>query len=278
MPINPESFGIVHDKLSTHLILQENNIPMPTTYFAASREAARKLLKKINYPIILKFPKGTQGKGVMFADSYTSANTILDALDSLKQPFIIQEFIETMGTDTRVIVLGEKVAAAMKRKAAKGDVRSNIHSGGMGEEVILDEKTRRLCIKTAKVLKSEICAIDLLDGAHGPVVIEANISPGLQGITKATGKNVAAMIAEFLYMKTHAIKSNEDKGKKENLFEEMGLSQNGKNGSDCLITPLRIKNNSIIVPELILKKTKLYDGEDVEIKFKEGQILFKKFK
>jgi len=277
LPLHPSSFAIVHDKLSTHLVLQENKIPMPATYFASSNEAARKLLKRIKYPIILKFPKGTQGKGVMFADSYTSANTILDALDTLRQPFIVQEFIDTHGEDIRAIVLGDRVVAAMKRKAAVGDVRSNIHMGGLGEKVELDEKTKNICVRAARVLKAEICAIDMLEGPTGPLVIEANISPGLQGITKATRINIAGEIARFLYNKTREFKEKHKSTGTTRLFEELGLSTSQPNGYSSLITTLKLKGNSIVLPEIILKKSKLMDGEEVDIKFKEGTIMLKRF-
>jgi ribosomal protein S6--L-glutamate ligase len=112
MPIKQEAFSIVHDKLLTHLDLQKHNIPMPVTYLSSTISAARNILKKVNYPIIMKFPQGTQGKGVMVADSYAASSSILDALHSLKQPFIIQEYIETEGTDIRTIVVGERVVAA----------------------------------------------------------------------------------------------------------------------------------------------------------------------
>jgi len=275
MPISPESFSIVHDKLATHLVLQENNMPMPGTYFASSSEAAKKLLRSLNYPIILKFPKGTQGKGVMFADSFASANTILDALVSLKQPFIIQEFIATAGEDIRVIVIGNEIAAAMKRKSVDGDIRSNIHQGGYGEKLKLDSKTTAVCLKAAKILKADICAIDLLEGARGPLIIEANISPGLQGITKATQTNVAAKIAKFLYEKTVEFKREKKTGDTSKLFEELGLSNKGKN--DSIITQLNMRGNSIVLPELILKKAKFLDGEEVDIHFDDGLISLKRF-
>ncbi|MCK5140446.1 MAG: ATP-grasp domain-containing protein, partial [Thermodesulfovibrionia bacterium] len=129
MPIKPIAFNIAHDKIYTQINIQQNKTPMPTTYLSATIPAAKNILKKVNYPIIMKFPHGTQGKGVMFADSFASASSILDALDTLKQPFLIQEYIETGGVDIRVIVVGDKVVAAMKRRAEIGEKRANIHAG-----------------------------------------------------------------------------------------------------------------------------------------------------
>src|SRR3989338_8295034 len=133
MPIKAETFTLGHDKLLTHLALQHFNIPMPATYFASSTRAAKKILNEMSYPIVLKFPHGTGGKGVMFAESYAAASSMLDALIVLKQPFLIKEYVETGGVDVRAIVVGDKVVASMKRKAVKGELRANIHAGGTGE-------------------------------------------------------------------------------------------------------------------------------------------------
>src|SRR3989344_5057792 len=184
MPIKPETFTIGHDKLLTHLALQHFSTPMPATYLASSTRAAKKVLNEVTYPIVLKFPHGTGGKGVMFAESFAAASSMLDALIALKQPFLIQEYIETGGGDVRAFVVGDKVVASMKRKAVRGEMRANIHAGGTGESTILDEKTKRIAIDTAISIGADICAVDMLESPKGPVVIEANLSPGLQGITK----------------------------------------------------------------------------------------------
>ena len=109
---------------------------MPDTYVVSSIEAAKKILKQVKYPIILKFPHGTQGKGVMIADSFAAASSMLDTIESLKQPFLVQEYVETEGSDIRAFVVGDKVVAAYKRKAAIGEKRSNIHAGGKGEPIV----------------------------------------------------------------------------------------------------------------------------------------------
>jgi ribosomal protein S6--L-glutamate ligase len=199
MPLRPETFTKGHDKLLTHLALQKHNIPMPETYISSNPAAAKQILEKISYPIVLKFPSGTQGKGVMFADTYNSASSLLDALSALNQPVLIQKYVETGGTDIRAIVIGDEVAAAMERKAVEGEKRANIHAGGKGRNVKLDFQTEELAIKTAKVIGADICAVDILKGSKGPLVIEVNLSPGLQGITEATGINVADKIAKYLY-------------------------------------------------------------------------------
>ena len=118
MPITSTAFTIAHDKLITQLVLDQNKIPMPKTYLASTAKSARDILKKLNYPIIMKFPEGTQGKGVMYADSFASASSLLDTLTALKQPFLIQEFVETGGTDIRAFIIG-KESFGVKRKAEK---------------------------------------------------------------------------------------------------------------------------------------------------------------
>ncbi|MFQ5475155.1 MAG: RimK family alpha-L-glutamate ligase [Candidatus Nanoarchaeia archaeon] len=198
MPFHPDSFTIGHDKLLTHLKLQQAKIPMPSTYISSNAVAAKQLLEKLNYPIVLKFPQGTQGKGVMFADSFSSASSMLDAFSALNQLVIIQEYVETGGEDIRAIVVGDKVIAAMKRKAVEGEKRANIHAGGTGEMCQLDYNTKQIAIKTARVIGAEICAVDILESVKGPLVIEVNLSPGLQGISKATDLNVAEAIGKYL--------------------------------------------------------------------------------
>ena len=133
IPLPSAAFTIVHNKLLTHLALEQHGIPMPRTYIHPSLESAKKLLKKMNYPIIMKFPEGTQGKGVLFADSYSSASSMLDALGALNQPFIIQEYVESGGSDLRVIVIGDKAVAAMRRTASSEEKRANLHAGGKAE-------------------------------------------------------------------------------------------------------------------------------------------------
>ena len=110
----------------------------------------------VHYPIILKFPQGTHGKGVMVADSYAAASSVLDALDSLNQPALIQEYVETNGIDYRAFVIGDKVVASMKRVAQKDEKRANVHAGGSAEAVVLDAKYKKIAVDTAKCLNLDI--------------------------------------------------------------------------------------------------------------------------
>ena len=202
MPLMPQSFTIGHDKFLTLLSLQKHGVDMPKTYLAGTTENAKEILKSIHYPAILKIPSGTHGKGVMFADSLQGARSLLDTLESFKQPYIIQEYVETNATDIRALVVGDEVVGCMKRKAAKGELRANIHMGGKGRKYELDKEARDIAIKSARAINAEICAIDILEKEDKPVVIEVNVSPGIQGLTKATGKDIAGDIAKYLFKKS----------------------------------------------------------------------------
>ncbi len=273
MPITPSAFWIGHDKLLTHLILQQHKIPMPETFISSNPTAAKQILEKLNYPIVMKFPSGTQGKGVMFAESYNSAASMLDALSALNQPVIIQNYIETGGSDIRVIVVGDKVAAAMERKAIEGERRANIHAGGKGKPIKLDYKTKELAIKTARVLGARICAVDILKGKKGPMVIEINLSPGLQGITEATDTDVADMIAQYLYeaaKKYHGDAAQSELG----LAATAGLSPYAK----TIVTDLKLNRNKIILPEIITGISGLCKDDDILISAEKHCIVITKSK
>jgi ribosomal protein S6--L-glutamate ligase len=272
MPLSSSSFTIIHDKLLTQLELQRHNIPMPQTYLTSTPEAGKKLLARVNYPIIMKFPSGTQGKGVMFADSYAGASSMLDALIALKQPFLIQEYVETGGVDIRALVVGDKVAAAMKRKAVVGEKRANIHAGGIGEACTLSPAIQKIAVDTAKALGAEIIGVDILENVKGPVVIEANISPGLQGITKATKIDVADKIAKYLYEKTKEFKQSKEKKETKEMMEEITPAEGRKE----IISNLDFRGNRILLPEMITKVGKFSEEDDFVIKVDKGKLVIEK--
>ena len=274
MPIQPGAFITGNNKLLTHLQLQEKNIPMPITYLASTSNSAKKVLERISYPIVMKFPEGTQGKGVMFADSYASASSVLDALTVLKQPLIIQEYIETGETDIRAIVVDDRVVASMKRKAVYGEKRANIHAGGEGEAHVLDETAKKIAVQTAKAVGAEVCAVDLLESVKGPLVIEVNLSPGLQGITKATKIDVADKIARFLFEKTKEKSGASKKEETTKIFREAGIGKPEK--VEEILTELDFRGNRILLPELVTKLTKFKDGKEYVVKAKEGILEIKR--
>ncbi|MBC8500148.1 MAG: RimK family alpha-L-glutamate ligase [DPANN group archaeon] len=273
LPIVASAFTIGHDKLLTQLKLQQKNIPMPRTYLSATIDAAKKILEKTNYPTIMKFPQGTQGKGIMFADSYASASSMLDALSALNQPFLIQEYVETGGTDIRAIVVGDKVVASMKRKADIKEVRANVHAGGIGEATQLDSYTKKVAVDAAKAIGAEICGVDMLETPKGPVVIEVNMSPGLQGITEATKIDVADKIAKHLYKRTVEETEEEKVNGAAKIMKDLEIEK-GKE----IISSLDFRGTRILLPEIITKVAKFNENEDVEISAEEDKIVIKKFK
>jgi len=277
MPISAEAFTIAHDKLLTHLELQKHNIPMPRTYVSSTVTAAKKILEKMNYPVMMKFPHGTGGKGVMFADSYASASSLLDALSALRQPFIIQEYVETGGTDVRAIVIGNKVVASMERKASLMEARANFHAGGTGEPVELESATKKLAVSVAKAIGAEICAVDMLRSAKGPLIIEANISPGLQLITRTTKIDVADAIARHLYERTLELKSKSKELEAAKIIKGIDEKKSW-GGRKKIITTLDFRGNMILLPEMITRISD-FDAEDnYEIIAEPDKVIIKKLK
>ena len=273
MPLTPESFTLGHDKLLTQMEFQKYNIPMPRTYLASTIEAAKKNLEKMNYPIVMKFPKGTQGKGVMFAESYSSASSILDALSALKQPFLLQEFIDTDGSDIRALVVGEKVIASMKRKSNVNEDRANIHAGGKAEAVILNDKIKRISIKAAKSIGAEICGVDILEGNKQPVVLEVNLSPGLQGISTVSENDIPDRIAKYLYEQTMKRKDSKKKQESKELMQDIDV-----NNTKELITNVDFRGERILIPEIITKMSKIKDSDTIQLKSSDGKIEVEKLK
>jgi ribosomal protein S6--L-glutamate ligase len=276
IPLPSNSFTVVHNKLLTHLALEQKEIPMPRTYVSPTANSARELLEQVSYPIVMKFPEGTQGKGVMFADSFASASSLLDALGALNQPFIIQEYVESGGTDIRVLVVGDKAIAAMQRRAKEDEKRANLHAGGTGEGIPLTREIANLAVRTARALNAGVCGVDILVGPFGPMVIEANISPGLQGLCAAHPEiNIPTVIAKHFYQKTLEIvnKNKETAGK--NVMEELNLTP--QVSSQELITNLKFRGDKIVLPELITRITKFSELHNYKIRAKKGRLEIEEF-
>ena len=277
MPIKPEAFTIGHDKFLTLLELRKNKVPLPKTYFAATTESAKKLLEEVNYPIIMKIPSGTQGKGVMFADSIGSARSMLDTLEVFNQPYILQEYVETNSTDIRAIVAGNKVIAAMKRKAQKSEIRANIHMGAIGLSYELDPDTEHIAIKSAKAIGAEICAVDILDRGGKPQVIEVNLSPGLEGITKATKKNIAHHLAKYLATRTKEEKDATKSITVDTMFKELEIGSKHTKKKE-IITSLDIKAGIIKLPKIVTDISGFVSDDEATIEIEKEKIIIKKHK
>lgn len=190
------------DKLHSMQIFAGTGIDFPRTFYHSDElemETSEILDLIGEYPIVVKILEGTQGVGVMLLDSKMSAISVIETLHSLKAKFVIQEYIkESKGTDLRIIVAGDRVIATMKREGKKGDFRSNIHRGGIGAQVSISYKEKELALKACKVLGLEMAGVDIIRSNRGPLVLEVNSSPGLEGIEKATRKNIAAKMIKFI--------------------------------------------------------------------------------
>lgn len=188
------------DKLRSMQLLSRKQVGLPATVFAHRSSDPAKLLSLMGgAPAIIKLLEGTQGKGVVLGETKKAAESIIQAFSALDAQFIVQSFVkEANGEDIRCIVIGDKVVAAMKRKGADGDFRSNLHQGGSAEPVRISPKERATAVKAAKAMGLNVCGVDMLRAADGPAVMEVNSSPGLEGVEKATGLDVAGKIIEYL--------------------------------------------------------------------------------
>lgn len=200
-PLN-ESVAITRsrDKLRSLQIMARAGIGLPLTGFANSPDSTRDLIKLVGgAPLVVKLLEGTQGKGVVLAETQKAAESLIDAFRDLDANFLVQEFIkEAGGSDIRAFVIGEKVVAAMRRQAREGEFRSNLHRGGTASLVKLTPEERSTAVRAARKMGLNVSGVDLLRSNHGPVVMEVNSSPGLEGIEKATGKDVASLIIQFI--------------------------------------------------------------------------------
>ncbi|WP_226645931.1 30S ribosomal protein S6--L-glutamate ligase [Microbulbifer variabilis] len=197
-----ESIAITRsrDKLRAHQLLARKGIGQPVTSYAHSARATAPLIESVGgAPLIVKLTQSTQGNGVLLAETQKAAEALINAFRGIGSDFLVQEFIkEAGGSDIRCFVVGEKVVAAMQRKAAKGEYRSNLHRGGSAEMVKLSATERRLAVSASRVMGLDMAGVDILRSAHGPLVIEVNSSPGLEGIENASDIDVAGKIIEYI--------------------------------------------------------------------------------
>lgn len=194
------SIGMSRDKLFAHQVLARSGIGMPGTGFAHSPNDTKDLIKMVGgAPLILKLLEGTQGRGVVLAETTKAAESVIGAFRGLKANFLVQEFVkEAGGMDIRCFVIGNKVVASMKRQAEPGEFRSNLHRGGTAGRVRITKEERQTAIKAARALGLRAAGVDLLRSDDGPKVLEVNSSPGLEGIEAVSGKDVAGAIIEYL--------------------------------------------------------------------------------
>lgn len=188
------------DKLRALQLLARKGIGLPVTGFANSPDDTQDLLRFVGgAPVVIKLLEGTQGVGVVLAETSQAAESVIEAFRGLRANFMVQEYIkEAGGSDIRCFVVGDKVVAAMQRQGQEGEFRSNLHRGGTAKLIKITPEERSTAVRSAKVMGLNVAGVDMLRANHGPVVLEVNSSPGLEGIERATGKDVAALIIEFI--------------------------------------------------------------------------------
>ncbi|MCK5859556.1 MAG: 30S ribosomal protein S6--L-glutamate ligase [Abyssibacter sp.] len=200
-PVN-ESVAITRarDKLRAHQLLARRGIGMPVTGFAHSPDDTEDLMNIVGgAPMVIKLLEGTQGVGVVLTETEKAAESVIDAFRGLNVYFLAQEFIkEAGGSDIRCLVIGDKVVASMKRQGKEGEFRSNLHRGGSASTIRITPEERSTAVRAAKIMGLNVAGVDILRSNHGPVVMEVNSSPGLEGIETTTGKDIAGQVIDFI--------------------------------------------------------------------------------
>ncbi|MFT5655237.1 MAG: ribosomal protein S6--L-glutamate ligase [Arenicella sp.] len=194
--------GIINsrDKLRSLQILSRHHIGIPRTTFVNDKKDVLPAIERVGgAPVVIKLIQGTQGIGVLLADTVSAAAAIIELLQSQKQNILIQKFVaESKGKDIRAFVVGDRVVAAMRRVAQGQEFRSNVHRGGIAEAVELDDEYKETAVRSAQILGLRVAGVDMLEGADGPQIMEVNSSPGLEGIENCSGLDVAGAVIDYI--------------------------------------------------------------------------------
>jgi ribosomal protein S6--L-glutamate ligase len=224
---NSDSIIRSRDKLRSLQLLSKEGIGLPVTAFAHSPDDTKDLINIVGGPpLIVKLLESTQGKGVVISETAKAAESTIEAFRGLNAYFLVQEFVkEAGGSDIRCFVVGDRVVASMMRISAEGEFRSNLHKGGTAQAVKITPEERAVAVRASKIMGLGVSGVDILRSNHGPVIMEVNSSPGLEGIEKATTKDIAGKIYEFIEKqidkskkkkktkKSHIIKDEQDEEK-----------------------------------------------------------------
>ena len=196
----PEGIVASRDKLHAHQILARQRIAMPATAFASSPEDTGNLIALAGgVPLVVKLLESTQGRGVVLAETPAAAASVISAFRGLRADFLVQKFIaEAKGSDIRCLVIDGRVVASMRRRAAPGEFRSNLHQGGSAEPVRITREEREIALRAARAFRLGLAGVDILRADDGPKVLEVNSSPGFQGLERATGKNIAGALFDAI--------------------------------------------------------------------------------
>lgn len=214
-PLNESvAIGRSRDKLRSLQLLARKGIGLPVTTFSHSTKNTDDMIEMVGgAPVVIKLLEGTQGLGVVLGETHSSARSAIEAFREVNVNILVQEYIkEAQGADIRCLVVGGKVVASMKRQGPPGDFRSNLHRGGTATKEKITPEERSVAMRSAAIMGLNVCGVDMLRTNHGPVVMEINSSPGLEGIEKATGIDVATKIIQ--YIEDHALPNHtKTKGK-----------------------------------------------------------------
>ncbi len=204
-PLNESvAIGRSRDKLRSLQLLARDGIGLPVTAFAHDTNRTDEVIEMVGgAPVVIKLIEGTQGLGVVLGETQRSARSVVEGFRGAKVNILVQEFIKEAGSsDIRMLVIGDKVVAAMERTGSESDFRSNLHRGGSSQKIKITPMERSTAVRAAKSMGLNVCGVDILRSNHGPVVMEVNSSPGLEGIEKATNIDIAGKIITFI--ETHA--------------------------------------------------------------------------
>jgi len=217
-------FSVVHsqalvrsrDKLRSLQLLASSGVGLPKTVFTNYSKEVNKIIESVGgAPLIVKLLEGTQGHGVVLGPTKKASESIIEAFHAMKARVIVQEFIsESKGADIRVFVVDGKVVGAMKRQGKEGEFRSNLHQGGSGELIKLSKAERVAALKAASSMDLQVAGVDMLQSERGPLILEVNSSPGLQGIEKTTNKDIAGSIIKYIEKAVEERKKNPSRKKK----------------------------------------------------------------
>lgn len=259
--LNP-SHGITvsRDKLRAMQTLSRHTIGIPATAFVRNRKDVLPAIERVGgAPVIIKLLEGTQGIGVILADSRKVAEAIIETLQSAKQNVLIQKFVsESKGTDIRALVVGDQVVAAMRRRAQGDEFRSNVHRGAKSAPLELEPEYERVAIRAAHIMGLNVAGVDMLEGEDGPQVLEVNSSPGLEGIERATGKDVADSIIEHLETQL--------------LFPELDYRQRLSLGKGYAIAEVPVTKDSVLAKKS-LSESQLKDLDVTVLSILRGEIV-----
>ncbi len=213
------------DKLRSLQVLSQYDVDMPRTVFASNKSVAKDIIALSGgTPLVLKILEGTQGVGVVLVESEKAAKSVLDAFYGMDVNLLVQEFIEEAGgTDIRAFVVGGEVVGAMKRRGDEGDFRSNLHQGGSATLHKLTRKEKSTALKAAKAMGLGVCGVDMIPSSRGPLVMEVNSSPGLEGIEKSTQVDIAGKIMDYIEKNTTPVYPDDPTKKRKRKKDNIGV-------------------------------------------------------